>query len=115
MSKTGALGKTPRVSLASELENMEEFIENLVKKHPSAVGNYNLMILYSWFYITGNRAFIQFTERDLNLMPSSETITRAWRSLKKKKPELADPDVEALRLDRENQYHEYYSRRLKPY
>lgn len=92
-------------------ETLEDFVERLVKRHPSAARSYNLLILFSFFYKTGNRNFINFTNHDLAQLPSSESLTRAWRAVKERKPELADPDMEDVRAERQEYFRQHYSRR----
>lgn len=98
-------------SVPREMDSLEDFVEKLVRRHPSAAKNYNILILLTFFYKTGNRNLIQFTNHDLGNMPSCTSISRAWRAVKLREPQLADPDIEDVREDRAQQFRLHYSPR----
>jgi len=87
----------------TELETLEDFIERLIKIHPQARDDYRLLVLYTWFYKTGNKHFIEFGHYDLQKMPSPESITRAYRLVLEDKPDLGpSKQIRELRDQREH-------------
>jgi len=94
-----------------ELNTLEQRVERILERHPGARSDYRLLVLYSWFYQSGNRAFLQFSPRQLSLMASPESITRAYRHIVRGRPDLAaTPEVQELRQQREEALRLHYGR-----
>ena len=94
-----------------ELNTLEQRVEKILERHPGARSDYRLLVLYSWFYQSGNRAFLRFSPRQLSLMASPESITRAYRFIVSRRPELAAiPEVQELREQREEAMRLHYER-----
>lgn len=85
--------------MSQEFDTLQEFIEKVLERHPQARGSYKLLVAYSWFYQTGHRGFIEFSWPQLELMSSSEAITRTARRIRWERPDLAPP--EEIQLKRE--------------
>ena len=97
---------------AEEQMTLRDFVRKLIHKHPSARNDYRLLVTYAWFYQTGNHSFTQFSPRQLKLMSSPESITRAFRALIRDEPELGpDEEVTNLRANRQKDMRQHFGRR----
>lgn len=93
------------------IQTLEDFLRTLIKKHPNVRNDYRLMVCYVWFYQTGNHSFTQFSKRQLQMMSSPTSITRAYRALKEREPEYGpDEPVASLREEREEELTDFYGR-----
>lgn len=90
-------------------DTLQQRIEKIMEIHPSTRGSYKLLVPYAWFYQTGHRGFIEFNRAQLELMSSSEAITRTARRLYYERPDLAPPaEVQKHRDQLQEEYRQYF-------
>ena len=104
-----SVSKNGGEAVSQDFETLQGFIERVLRKHPSARGSYKLLVSYSWFYQTGHRGFIEFSPRQLQLMSSTEAITRTARRIYKEIPGLApSAEIQEKRATLQEDYRERY-------
>ena len=95
--------------MSTDFDTLQDLIERVLEKHPLARGSYKLLVSYTWFYQTGNRGFIEYSPRQLELMSSSEAITRTARRLRWERPDLAPPEaIQETRSHLQEEYRAYF-------
>jgi hypothetical protein len=94
------------------LEKLDPQIEKIIEQHPECSGNY-WMLLFR-FFNTYHADKIRITTKgdyaNLNKLPSPESISRVFRWVIKRHPELPREKTIRKRARRESLMREYYKR-----
>jgi len=92
-----------------DFDTLQQRIEKILERHPSTRGSYKLLVPYTWFYQTGHRGFIEFNQDQLELLSSSEAITRSARRIYWERPDLAPPaEVQDQRDQLQTEYRRHF-------
>ena len=83
----------------------------LVKKYPSAAGDYRKLIQYYWYYVNGLKVFIPLNI--LEGLTQPESIGRAFRKLVADGFIVVDDKTRKARLQEEENFRSYYRRHQK--
>jgi len=87
-----------------KMGKIEKNVLTLYKMFPEIQRRYNSLVYYYWVFFDGAEAL-----DDIEKCTPSESITRAFRSLKTKGKIQLSPDVERSRRKEERDYREVFS------
>ena len=83
----------------------------LAQKYPSVLSDYRKLIQYYWYYINNLNVFVPMNI--LEGLAQPESIGRAFRKLVADGVLIVDDTTKKVRLQEQQNYHDYYRRKQK--